>query len=360
MSAAEELEDPERAALIEAISRATSETPMVDSATWACLWLSDIENLRGLVSFAKERPKIVFRVLESNGIDYLRAWTASRILSIPATTPTTPTTPSKRSAIGSPTMLPQPVESSWIANKRSDTAENACAERDSGSCIIEKVQDPVDKCHIFPSALGKEPDNTMQRRLWAMLEMYWSPTKIEAWQRQVTGPALTEHCANLICLTPSARRLWEKARFALKPFEPSEDKKKMQVQFFWMPTHQYSKFVRWTMPPSIPSDLKCGNLGAKLWNGNQDKRMISGDMITITTENPDTNPLPSFDLLQMQWILHRLVAISGAADVTDEELEDEDEASFGDLYHLWEQAGSPPFASSVSSEPLSRPVAVDD
>jgi len=83
-------------------------------------------------------------------------------------------------------------------------------------------------------------------------------------------------------------------------------------------------------------------------------------MITITTENPDTNPLPSFELLQMQWILHRLVAISGAADVTDEELEDEDEASFGDLYHLWEQAGSPPFASSVSPEPLSRPVAVDD
>lgn len=73
MSAAEELEDPERAALIEAISRATSETPMVDSATWASLWLSDIENLRGLVSFAKERPKIVFRVLESNDIDYLRA-----------------------------------------------------------------------------------------------------------------------------------------------------------------------------------------------------------------------------------------------------------------------------------------------
>lgn len=47
------------------------------------------------------------------------------------------------------------------------------------------------------------------------------------------------------------------------------------------------------MPPSIPSDLKCGNLNAKPWNRNQDKRIVSGDMITFTTENPDTNPLPS-------------------------------------------------------------------
>ncbi|KAL2829766.1 hypothetical protein BDW59DRAFT_141993 [Aspergillus cavernicola] len=32
-------------------------------------------------------------------------------------------------------------------------------------------------------------------------------------------------------------------------------------------------------------------------------------------------PLPSVDLLQMQWVLNRLTALSGAADVSDEELD---------------------------------------
>lgn len=68
---------------------------------------------------------------------------------------------------------------------------------------------------------------------WAVLKIYWSPTKIEAWQKQVTVSALTKHCANLICLSSLAHHLWGKARFALKPFQPSEDKrKKIQAQFF--------------------------------------------------------------------------------------------------------------------------------
>ncbi|KAJ9260016.1 hypothetical protein DTO207G8_713 [Paecilomyces variotii] len=350
MSAFEEFHHEERVTLIENLDRALSGMAKLSSATWACLWLSDIEKLRGFVTRAETCPEDILAQLENHDVEHLRKWTSPRV---PASTATSTTTvPRKRTATESPTRLPRPVQSS-VTNQRSEAAKNACSERDRGACIIEKVQDPVDKCHIFPFALGKEPEGSTQFLFWARLKTYWSAAKIEAWKRQVTGRDRTEHCANLICLSPSAHRLWGKARFALKPFEPSEDKKKMDLQFFWMPTYQYAKIARLTTPPSIPSDLRHGNLNAKLWNGDQDKRILSGDIITITTEDPENHPLPSFELLQMQWVLNRVVAISGAADVTDDELDDDDDAS-GDMYPLLEETLSSPSMSAVFSQPASR------
>lgn len=91
----------------------------------------------------------------------------------------------------------------------------------------------------------------------------------------------------------------------------------------------------------------------KLWNGDQDRCISSGDIITITTEDPETHPLPSFELLQMQWVLNRLVAISGAADVTDEELDDDGDAS-DDMYPLLEETLSSPVFSQPASRQLSQ------
>jgi len=36
--------------------------------------------------------------------------------------------------------------------------------------------------------------------------------------------------------------------------------------------------------------------------------------LTLRTQDPEMNPSPSFALLEMQWILHRVAAPSGAAD----------------------------------------------
>jgi hypothetical protein len=41
--------------------------------------------------------------------------------------------------------------------------------------------------------------------------------------------------------------------------------------------------------------------------------MSSGDLVIFQTKDPENLPLPSWDLLQMQWILNRIGAISGAA-----------------------------------------------
>lgn len=76
--------------------------------------------------------------------------------------------------------------------------------------------------------------------------------------------------------------------------------------------------------PSLPTSLMGSSLNAKLWNCETDKPIYSGELVTLTTRDPVAMPLPSFELLEMQWMLNRIAALSGAADVTDEQLEDED------------------------------------
>ena len=45
----------------------------------------------------------------------------------------------------------------------------------------------------------------------------------------------------------------------------------------------------------------------------QRREIESGEIFELTTNNPETHPLPSWELLEMQWFLQRVVAMSGAA-----------------------------------------------
>jgi hypothetical protein len=49
-------------------------------------------------------------------------------------------------------------------------------------------------------------------------------------------------------------------------------------------------------------------------------------VIEFTTTNPETLPLPSATILEMQWNLHRVAAISAAADTLDDFDSESDES----------------------------------
>jgi hypothetical protein len=48
-------------------------------------------------------------------------------------------------------------------------------------------------------------------------------------------------------------------------------------------------------------------------NDRSISRIRSGETFTFTTKDPKNLPLPSLELLEMQWVLQRLVGMSGAA-----------------------------------------------
>jgi hypothetical protein len=115
------------------------------------------------------------------------------------------------------------------------------------------------------------------------------------------------------------------AYFALEPKEISNDKKRLTVKFFWLPRYQYSPKVDILNSPSIPEDLDGLNHGVGLWNLYTNKQIRSGDEIYLETDDPERLPLPDLRILEMQWILHRVTALSGAAEPRDDFGEDADD-----------------------------------
>lgn len=47
---------------------------------------------------------------------------------------------------------------------------------------------------------------------------------------------------------------------------------------------------------------------------SEDRRIKSGDLFELTTDDPEARPLPSMALLEMQWFLQRVMGMAGAAD----------------------------------------------
>jgi hypothetical protein len=46
---------------------------------------------------------------------------------------------------------------------------------------------------------------------------------------------------------------------------------------------------------------------------SEDRRIKSGDLFELTTDDPEARPLPSMALLEMQWFLQRVMGMAGAA-----------------------------------------------
>jgi hypothetical protein len=125
-----------------------------------------------------------------------------------------------------------------------------------------------------------------------------------------------EVCNNLMCLSPSAHRYHGKGYFALKPVLLSEDQKCLTVKFFWLRKGSRPSQVNLCDAPSVEGRDQ-GPGRARLGNHETTDLIRSGDEIRLETEDPENLPLPSWELLEMQWFLNRVVAISGAADVEE-------------------------------------------
>jgi hypothetical protein len=85
----------------------------------------------------------------------------------------------------------------------------------------------------------------------------------------------------------------------------------MEVQFFWMPKRKFKNEQNLLEMPDLRPDVTPDDAKGYLYNHTLGKEVYSGDIITLKTDNPTHYPLPSFQLLQLQWILHRLANLRG-------------------------------------------------
>jgi hypothetical protein len=165
---------------------------------------------------------------------------------------------------------------------------------------------------------------------WNTLKRFWSDARIQEWRNVIFSNPNNpdrgvETCHNLICLSPDAHDYWTRTQFALKPIRLSDDKRRLDVEFHWLPKYHYSSEVDISTPPKS-SEISDGRAKPKLYNFQTDQTISSGQLISLTTDDPEERPLPHFALLEMQWMLQRVAAMSGAAEIYDDFHYDDNDA----------------------------------
>ncbi|KAB8276194.1 hypothetical protein BDV30DRAFT_236028 [Aspergillus minisclerotigenes] len=357
MGPADELIDPQRHELIMELLHLFEE-PCIDSVGWACLWFADLSNIRRHITQSKRdklgcesSKSILTRAVRSKNKGSKDEFDDD--LEEPLKDPEEKEmeeTPTKKrrhgSSSGQASKLPTLTASSATARPekgstslspkkstgRKEAAKKLCKERDKSTCVLTGFREPLEIAHIYPYSLGQRGEKDL-KPFWNILYAFWTEERINAWKKEVLGPDGTETCSNLMCMANVAHKLWEKGRFALKPLSLSEDQKVLTVQFYWLPTNSGSKKMPAIETPApFPGNLSSstvnGQPSAKLYNIATDAKLCSGHIITFKTDDPVGHPLPSMELLNMQWVLHRVLALSGAADATDEDLESESDRHF--------------------------------
>jgi hypothetical protein len=191
---------------------------------------------------------------------------------------------------------------------------------------------------------GQRKTSDMIPDFWKLLLIFWNKDRIEKWKSTIfpdsQNPDIgVERCFNLIFLEPTAHDMWNRGLFALKPLKLSRDQKKLAIQFFWQVPGNYdirSRIDLLTEPISSEGldIIANGHWLTRLEDNNSDPRrhpIRFGETFTFTTKDPKNLPLPSLELLEMQWILQRLVGMCGAAgwpslDWDDDDTDDNDDS----------------------------------
>jgi hypothetical protein len=173
---------------------------------------------------------------------------------------------------------------------------------------------------------------------WQSLSVFWDEDRVNQWKTTIPpdseNPDIgVEQCFNLISLSPDAHDMWNRGVFALKPLGISRNHKKLTVQFFWQVPGNYdidSQVDLLTEPTSskgldLVADGYCLIRVEKEGSTPRLRPICSGDVLTFTTKDPKNLPLPSVELLEMQWVLQRLMGMCGAAGWPSLDWDDDDD-----------------------------------
>ncbi|KLJ06282.1 hypothetical protein EMPG_09286 [Blastomyces silverae] len=297
---------------------------------WACLHVADLSSLRSIVEDIKRHryPQLVLTgfdlcVKESK---LVRHWMQqSRGGSRASSTATTPLQPSTLAHDLVSFSLPHVGKYCCILTKN-----NQCRTRDQRQCVITKSSEPIEVAHISPLAmrdLQTEEARAQRFSLGKTLKLFWTEEKVNRWLSAIQ--ATTETSKNLFCLAPNAHAYQGRAYFALKHIRSNEENTRCTVMFMWLPHFDNPHLLRVSTEPSAVPDIKLRKDGAGgvvgLWNVSTGLPVFTGDQIVLETTDPVSLPLPDVDLLELHWVLQRVVAMAGGAEPRDDTYEADDE-----------------------------------
>ncbi|KAE8446026.1 hypothetical protein EG329_012665 [Mollisiaceae sp. DMI_Dod_QoI] len=316
------LPSPKRIALLERLQAAIGGAP---PHFWAACQVCDLSALEKFIQHASINPGMLrCFALQTYTMAYYWGPYPPKAQSQPST-PKKSTPSNLGSSPSTPPTKRQKTSDSPVL-LRNQRVRDLAEQRDKFCCVLTGNAS-VEVAHIYPhhSIKHKEEDTFGQRHMfWDHLRNFWSQEKIDIWKAEIFPDGISEagveRVYNLITLSVDVHRMWSRGAFALKPVLESDDKKTLEVQFFWQKKQTDTQTMSLLTTPFSTEGLD-QNIGvfkegtaAQLYNFNGKKHIESGDYFKLQTDDPKTKPLPSFQLLEMQWFLQRVLGMAGAAD----------------------------------------------
>ncbi|TFB02621.1 hypothetical protein CCMA1212_005369 [Trichoderma ghanense] len=171
-------------------------------------------------------------------------------------------------------------------------------------CLFTVSRD-AEKADIFP--LCTSIGDAFQP-LDALLTCFWGKETRDRWASQATDLRVIESPRNSLSMSRLLHFWWDNAAIALKPLRQSETE--IVVQWHWLQESCLSP--RMVMPPDADYTKHVSRHVCDSWGSMKHafgKALRTGQIFTIRVEDPIQ--LPSFELLELQWDLLRVAAISG-------------------------------------------------
>ncbi|OJJ51356.1 hypothetical protein ASPZODRAFT_163205 [Penicilliopsis zonata CBS 506.65] len=307
------IQSTERQELLQQLKQAMG-TENVSVPFWACLQVCDLNCLRKMIANTCSGP-IFINVLQSTALAIPLHWMQKSPgeRNLGTSSPASPATPNR--PFGTPDRAP---------SRRSQALKNLVMERDDTLCILTKMGCVTEVAHIYPVSLLQPQQRSNLAAcippFWHLLRIFFDQNRLDKWHSAIFRDALQPDRAmdgvfNQICLTASAHTAWTKGLFALRPLQEAADRRSLSVELHWQPVQTHTKFdaIDLLSPPGQSRDLE-GSGSFVLYSRIFNRLLRTGDILVLTTHNPETHPLPSFALLEMQWFLTRIVSMSAAAD----------------------------------------------
>lgn len=297
----------------------------VSAPFWACLHICDISKLRVLVESARNGlSQAYLDSLETDSMSLPLQW-------VQAQSPAGSSSSSSSSSSSTDSCTSTCTE---VPTSLPSKASALAGERDEKQCALARTE-LCEAAHIYPEGLiDSQPAPAISNAVpdfWDLLELFFDIDHVRRWRREIFrdpfDPSVPlDGCHNRICLDPATHDSWIRRSFALRPVAISEDEKQLTVQFYWQskPLHSRSDKVDVLQAPTSSKGLIHGD-GDMLYiqpdgKAENEYHVSSGDTFVFRTENPQTHPLPSFELLDMQWHLNRICLMSGVTDILSESL----------------------------------------
>ncbi|KAH0551757.1 hypothetical protein GP486_007024 [Trichoglossum hirsutum] len=221
---------------------------------------------------------------------------------------------------------------------RDSTLPRKARDRDGG-CVITGYHPRIcEATHIFPYSLGKsQARSTID--LWAVLPMFWGDGPTNELRDLIFGPPTGDSSAdstsktfinklyNIVTLAPHAHSLWAEGAFVLEPHpdDDSNDQHNLQAVFYWIHPHESTHSAPGIYPlininaplpriiPTLSQAPESGYMGLSNGRVYPPSPIEDGHIISFTTDDPITSPLPSRQLLNLQAALIRVLRMAGRA-----------------------------------------------